>query len=826
MRLSRFGRFGAVMAASVLLIDCGTRAVDPVAIRLVDQFDSAVVIGSGPAPETPPPPTEWRFDGAGTIPAPEGAGETLGWEAFDGIEGLRVRDGHLVGTSAADLPLLHVLAPDTLDQNDQLHAIEIRMRVSDGTNLGLMFRAEEEMDHDSIVEYFESGLAPIQTALVPGDDVQTYSLTEADSTFEPSFRFSAIRHVLIRPTDVEDAEFEIESVRLISRREHMASIASGIGWQGLGDVFRETIVTRTPETIRMAVDLPSRPWLDLTLGTIEDGPVTFRVAVAEGDGTAGTETGETLLFERTVSSPNRWESTPVDLGEFANRRVTLSFTLAAETANRIGYWGAPVVRNTDGLPSPSEASEARAALTDARAPQGVILIVADTLRRDHLAPYGYERPTAPVVAQLAAEGTLFVDTISQGSWTKVAVPSILTSLYASTHGIVDLADRLPSSVTTLEEVYNAAGYATFHTSSVPFTGKLTNLHQGVEVLHERASIRDFEDHGSKTARVFVDRLLPWLEAHRDVPFFVFLHVFDPHSPFEPYTPYDTLWADASAKTEHEARVEQLKPFIDNLFMRRQGLPNTDELTEAGVDPSAFVDREVDWYDASIRAMDVEIGRLMERLRGLGLADKTLVAFTADHGEELLEHGQHWHGNSTYGEMLNVPLLLHWPGVVPAGLVVERTTQSIDLMPTLLELSLLETPEAAQGRSLVPLLASPEAPASLGWTPGPAFSERKEIPSEPTGYLRDTDSYAIVADGWKLIQHTRRPDDFPEYELFDHERDPLNLDDVAADHPERVQALASALTAWRERAESQQVAVETEGLSPEEERRLRSLGYIR
>ena len=652
------------------------------------------------------------------------------------------------------------------------------------------------------------------------------SLTEADSTFEPSFRFSGIRHVLLRPTDVGGAEFELESVKFVSRREHMASIPSGIGWQGLGDVFRETIVARAPETIRMAVDLPSRPWLDLALGTIEDGPVTFRLTVAEGDGAAGTEIRETLLLERTVSSPNRWESTPIDLGEFANRRVTLSFTLAAEAANRIGYWGAPVVRNTGGLPNSSDASEARAALTDAPTPQGVILIVADTLRRDHLAFYGYERQTAPAVARLAAEGTLFVDNISQGSWTKVAVPSILTSLYASTHGLVDLPDRLPSSVTTLEEVFNAAGYATFHTSSVPFTGKLTNLHQGVEVLHERASIRDVEGHRSKTARVFVDRLLPWLDAHRDVPFFVFLHVFDPHSPFEPYAPYDTLWADPSAKIEHARRVEQLQPFIDNPYMREQGLANIDQLTEAGVDPAAFVGHEVDWYDASIRAMDVEIGRLMEHVRGLGLADKTLVAFISDHGEELLDHGQHWHGNSTYGEMLNVPLLLHWPGVVPAGLVVERTTQSIDLMPTLLELSALEIPEAAQGRSLVPLLASPEAPASLGWTPSPAFSERKQIPSEPTGYSRDTDSYAIVADGWKLIQHTRRPDDFPEFELFDHEADPLNLDDVAAAHPERVQALATALTAWRERAESQRVSVETQGLSPEEERRLRSLGYIR
>ena len=161
MRLSRLGRFGAIMAAGVLLVGCGTRAVDPVAIRLVDQFESAVVIGSAPAPEAPAPSTEWRFDGAGTIPAPDGAGDTWGWEALDGIEGLRVRGGRLVGTSATDLPLLHVLAPDSLDQNDQLHAIEIRMRVSDGANLGLMFRAEEEMDHDSVVEYFESALAPI-----------------------------------------------------------------------------------------------------------------------------------------------------------------------------------------------------------------------------------------------------------------------------------------------------------------------------------------------------------------------------------------------------------------------------------------------------------------------------------------------------------------------------------------------------------------------------------------------------------------------------------------------------------------------------------------
>jgi arylsulfatase A-like enzyme len=171
----------------------------------------------------------------------------------------------------------------------------------------------------------------------------------------------------------------------------------------------------------------------------------------------------------------------------------------------------------------------------------VILIVADTLRRDHLDAWGYERSTAPTVAALAAEGTRFADNISQGSWTKVAVPSLLTSLYASTHGVFDIPHKVPAKVTTLTEVFRENGYATFHTSSVMFSGKNSNLHQGVEVLHERDSIDDLGEYRSKTSRVYVDRLLPWLDDHAEQPFFVFLHVFDPHSPFRPMHPYDVRW---------------------------------------------------------------------------------------------------------------------------------------------------------------------------------------------------------------------------------------------------------------------------------------------
>lgn len=116
-----------------------------------------------------------------------------------------------------------------------------------------------------------------------------------------------------------------------------------------------------------------------------------------------------------------------------------------------------------------------------------------------------------------------------------------TSLYPTTHGVKDMSDRLPAGVTTLAEVYRSAGYATFATSSLPFTGKLTNLHQGLEVLHEVTSLPKVEHRDSKTSRTYVDRLLNWIELHKDVPFFALLHIFDPHSLFEPYRPYEGMW---------------------------------------------------------------------------------------------------------------------------------------------------------------------------------------------------------------------------------------------------------------------------------------------
>ena len=303
------------------------------------------------------------------------------------------------------------------------------------------------------------------------------------------------------------------------------------------------------------------------VGTIEEGAVTFRVSLQRVGGSASAE--ETILLERTVTTPDRWEPASVELADFAGEDVMLSLTLAAAEPGAIGFWGSPAVRNRGQAPPGVLADRTE------EPPHGVILIMADTLRSDHLDAYGYERATAPTLRRLAAEGALFRDAIAQATWTKVSTPSILTSLYPASHTVKDVPDRLPSSAVTLAEVYRDAGYATLSLSSVTFTGRSTNLHQGFEELHESGS-RTGETRG-KSAREYVDRVLPWLETHRDVPFFVFLHVFDPHSPFEPREPYDRIWADPAKKEVHESQLERLRQFIASPSLRRRGMPSRDEL---------------------------------------------------------------------------------------------------------------------------------------------------------------------------------------------------------------------------------------------------------
>ncbi len=769
----------------------------PSVVSWVEHWSEAEIENPEPAPEVPPR-AELRFDGSGV---------EAEWKAVQGIDDLKVEDGRLVGRSSSAAPIIAVDFATPLGLDDELWSVEIRLSAEAGNRVAMHPVLEPGPPLPAVVGRIEEW--PLSSPMVPSSadaedsapEATTYSVV-LDKVFllEMPLAQKSIQRLLIRPTNAADARFSIESARLVFRKERLASIDSGPGWHGLGEIFRESLVSRAPETVKMALTLPPQPWLHLAIGTIEPESPTFRVEVAEGDEL-------TTVAELRAENMDSWSSTRLDLGPWAGKEVELRLT-ADGPKGSLAFWGAPTVRSaTEAAPSsaPSEtAGNDR--------PQAVVLFIADTLRSDHLEAWGYDRDTAPTLARLAQEGTRFENTVAQATWTKVSVPSILTSLYPSTTGVVGLHDRISVGETTLAEVFRQAGYATFATSSVPFSGQLTNLHQGVEVMYEFGARTgtDIGEYQSKTAKAWVSAYLDWLDEHRDVPTFALIHAMDAHSPFRPAEPYDSLWATPEQAATFEIQAEKVRPVIKKPLFQRFLAPNRDELAQAGVDADTFVRHEKAWYDGSIRGMDDQVGRLFSRLDELGLKERSLFAFVADHGEEFLEHGEHWHGRTVYGEVANVPMVL-WGHRVPAGKVVEEVSQTIDLMPTLIELAGLSAPERLQGRSWVPKMRGEDLRAQ------PAFVEHKAPPDEKT-------SFAIVDHQWKLVWYPGEPDIF---ELYDRSQDPLDQTDLVAQHPETVESLAADLKQMLSWAEKQRLAEEdvTSEMSAEQLEQLRSLGYV-
>jgi hypothetical protein len=404
----------ATVLSFLTLVACGKAPPSNVgAHRLVDQMKPEMVHGSLAQAKAAEPAGFWNFKERTSRPTPKESQETLGWKAGVNVAGLAERNGRLTGRSTSGFPIIYVDRKPSADESDVAYSLEIHMRVDKGTNVSVSAEEDEKLKFKEIVEMASEFPWVTTTPIVPGDDFQTYTLRAPILA-----RLSTIRYLLLRPTDADQATFEIESIRLVSRKEFLDRISSGVGWQGLSDIYRETVVARAPESISWEVQLPDKPVLDLHVGTIEYGPVRFRLALSPASGTAKEE----VLTEYTVTTPHRWEPLSTDLSSHARQRVRLSLSLAADTTGALGFWGGPAVRDLVTAPAAAKRKKPTVDLGASDPPQGVILMIADTLRRDHLNLYGYGRETAPVLARMASQGALFTDNTSQATWTKVSMP--------------------------------------------------------------------------------------------------------------------------------------------------------------------------------------------------------------------------------------------------------------------------------------------------------------------------------------------------------------------------------------------------------------------
>lgn len=324
----------------------------------------------------------------------------------------------------------------------------------------------------------------------------------------------------------------------------------------------------------------------------------------------------------------------------------------------------------------------------------VLLVTIDTLRADHVGAYGGPVPTRAIDG-LAYTGALLTDAFTPTPSTLPAHASLLTGLHPWHHRVLDNAIPLPDGVRTIAELARAAGFASAAFVSSYVLHERFGLARGFDTYHfaprERYRWRGeerpaFWTRGSETT----DAALAWLGKHRDEPFFVWVHYFDPHSPYEAPAGFERPSSERVALDD-----KQLPPGVASL--------------------TALSDM-IRAYRAEVVYTDAELGRLLEGLRSLGLFEATAIVVTADHGEGLGDHGVLEHGENLFDELVRVPLVIRAPGV-PPGRRLGGAVQLEDLAPTLLALLGIPSPGDLDGFDLMPWVrgevAAPPRDAVLG-----------------------------------------------------------------------------------------------------------------
>jgi arylsulfatase A-like enzyme len=452
----------------------------------------------------------------------------------------------------------------------------------------------------------------------------------------------------------------------------------------------------------------------------------------------------------------------------------------------------------------------------------VILITIDTLRADHLGCYGNENMITPNIDSLSAGGVTFMRATAQVPLTLPSHTSILTSTYPPTHGVRDNAkyqfgDYLP----TLADVLKENGYQTTAFISAFVLDSRFGIDKGFEIYDDNIQNQAYfyfssasppfalaigfkllglvpphkpERKAEKTTKAVID----WLEENSGNRFFLWIHYFDPHGPLNPPPPYDTLYL--SSETD---RGE----FLDNVprYGSLLGQSDSRELTAKEIEGIRAL------YRGEVTYTDYYIGLLLEQLKKQGVEDKTLLVLTADHGQSISEHDYIGHSMELYRETMHVPLILHCPEMIRSGQAVETPVQSIDIMPTILDLLDIETPETCRGRSLIPLTMAKRAGLEA------RFSYLETLHPKP-GKMKliglDSGEYKYI----KALEGDRE-------ELYWIKNDPIEANNIAATDLERTgimrKKLQEMLEGMEEYSSSTEIPMDRQTMEA-----MRALGYIR
>jgi arylsulfatase A-like enzyme/Flp pilus assembly protein TadD len=419
-----------------------------------------------------------------------------------------------------------------------------------------------------------------------------------------------------------------------------------------------------------------------------------------------------------------------------------------------------------------------AAQTTAQPALNVVLITIDTLRSDHVGCYGYKGIKTPNIDGLAADGVRFERAFAVVPVTLPSHTSMLTGTYPMLSGMHDFSgNKLSPAQPTLASVLKQAGYQTGAVIASAVLDSRFGLNQGFDFYYDHfefsrldeANLDQMQRPGNVVADVALDWLQKdWLTKNPQKKFFLWMHLYDPHFPYQPHDPYSGEYA--------------AQP-----------------------------------YDGEIAFADEQVGRLLRFLKEKGIYQKTVIVLCGDHGEGLGEHGEKTHGFFIYNTTMHVPLIIRLPE--NAGVrTISDPVSLVDLMPTVLGAVGLEVPPQVQGRSLLPEIRDDH----------PRDDRRHQDQAERDRVLYGESFLPRIHFNWSELRSSENTKyhfiDAPRPELYDLAQDPGELHNLFAEKKAVAEEMRAKLAGMiRDYSAGKELAEKT-GLDPALMERLKSLGY--
>jgi len=563
----------------------------------------------------------------------------------------------------------------------------------------------------------------------------------------------------------------------------------------IGDEYRDAILAPPATRISFPIEVSKDTFLEFSYGVLSD--VYTNPMKQKGDGalfelyiSKGEKTS--LLFSDFIDPKNspkerRWFDVRLDLSRYAGDKADLVFQtkgsrLADLNDERYDYavWGAPTLyhprKRADGI--------------------NVLLISLDTLRADHLNCYGYKQnSTSPNIDNLAKQGVRFETAVAHNPWTTPSHFSIFTSLTPPFHRWLrskTSPKRLEDSKICIAQIFEKHNYNTVAFTGGGLISAIYGFNRGFQRYYENVDT----DAG-------FTMLMDWLDENHQKLFFAFYHTYECHAPFQ-----RKFFVD---KNHDGGRIGEYFEYDDN-----EKIPNPTP------EEKRFV---IDSYDSGIFYIDGLMGRLIEKLKDLGIFDKTLIVLLSDHGEELFDHNPIVrHGHSLYDELLLVPLIMVYPKDLPPGKIIKEQVRLIDVMPTILDIANLTINSELEGVSLLPLIEGKKGLSPLTF----AYSESIVYKKEEKRSIRTKDYKYIMRPIDKMKRPKLSPDNVIEelYNLKNDSQERVNLASRDKEMSSTFLKVINNFLAKQQLPKQYESQPFLRGLTEEQKERLRALGYIK